>query len=136
MAPGSQQPEAGGQAQHEGHCRHGGLSKTFGLPGLRTGWIVASPKLIRHLVQYHDYLTLTAGFLSDYLADIVMEPARRNRILERTRSIVRRNLPYLQKWLAGHDQILDFARPRAGAICMIRYRVPIGSESLYSRYRR
>jgi aspartate/methionine/tyrosine aminotransferase len=114
----------------------GGLSKAFGLPGLRTGWIVAPPKSIRHLVQYHDYLTLTPGFLSDYLADVVMEPAHRDRILERTRSIIRSNLPHLEKWLAGHHEILDFARPQAGAICMIKYRLPIASEPLYSRFRR
>lgn len=113
-----------------------GLSKAFGLPGLRTGWIVAPPKLIRHLVQYHDYLTLTPGFLSDYLADIVMEPVRRDSILERTRSIIRSNVPHLEKWLASHDEILDFARPQAGAICMIRYRLPIASEALYNRFRR
>lgn len=113
-----------------------GLSKAFGLPGLRTGWIVAPSKLIRHLVQYHDYLTLTPGFLSDYLADIVMEPARRDSILERTRSIIRSNLPNFEKWLAGHDEILDYARPQAGAICMIRYRLPIASEPLYARFRR
>ncbi|MEX2125172.1 MAG: aminotransferase class I/II-fold pyridoxal phosphate-dependent enzyme [Woeseia sp.] len=113
-----------------------GLSKAFGLPGLRTGWIVAPSKLIRHLVQYHDYLTLTPGYLSDYLADIVMEPVRRDSILERTRSIVRSNLPHLENWLADHAEILDFARPQAGAICMIRYRLPIASEPLYSRFRR
>ncbi|MEX0707596.1 MAG: aminotransferase class I/II-fold pyridoxal phosphate-dependent enzyme [Woeseia sp.] len=113
-----------------------GLSKAFGLPGLRTGWIVAPPKLIKHLVQYHDYLTLTPGYLSDYLADIVMEPARRDSILERTRSIVRSNLPHLEQWLASHDEILDFARPQAGAICMIRYRLPIASGALYNRFRR
>lgn len=113
----------------------GGLSKAFGLPGLRTGWIVAPPKLIRHLVQYHDYLTLTPGFLSDYLADIVMEPARRNKILERTRSIIRTNLPHLEKWLASHDETFEYARPRGGAICMIRYRLPISSERLYNHFR-
>lgn len=111
-----------------------GLSKAFGLPGLRIGWIVAPPKLIRHLVQYHDYLTLTPGFLSDYLADIVMEPVCRDQVLERTRSIVRCNLSHLEGWLAGHSEILDFARPNAGAICMIRYRLPIGSELLYERF--
>lgn len=112
-----------------------GLSKAFGLPGLRTGWILAPPKLIRHLVQYHDYLTLTPGFLSDYLADVVMEPTQRDRILERTRSIVRRQLPHLEKWLNGHSGVLDCARPQAGAICMIRYQLPIASEPLYSRFR-
>src|SRR5262249_25304689 len=94
----------------------GGLSKAFGLPGLRTGWILAPPALIRRLCHYHDYLTLTPSFLSEHLADLVMRPARRDEILERTRNLIRRNLPRLARWVAEHADLFDWARPRAGAI--------------------
>ncbi len=114
----------------------GGLSKAFALPGLRTGWIVAPPKLIRHLCQYHDYLTLTPSFLSDYLADVVMQPARRDQILERTREIIRTNLPQVEKWIASHPDIFEYARPQAGAIVTLRYRLPIASETLFNRLRK
>ncbi len=114
----------------------GGLSKAFALPGLRTGWIVAPPKLIRHLCQYHDYLTLTPSFLSDYLADVVMQPTRRDQILERTRKIIRANLPQVEKWIASHNDIFNYARPQAGAIVTVRYRLPIASETLFNRFRR
>jgi aspartate/methionine/tyrosine aminotransferase len=113
-----------------------GLSKAFGLPGLRTGWIVAPPKLIRHLCQYHDYLTLTPSFLSDYLADVVMEPGRCDEILERTRRIIRTNLPPVERWIGSHGDTLDYARPRAGAILTVRYRLPIASEPLFNRFRK
>ncbi len=72
--------ETGGPMSPTFHGRYGkvivtgGLSKAFGLPGLRIGWVVAPPKTIKHLCQYHDYLTLTPSYLSDYLADVVMEP--------------------------------------------------------------
>lgn len=112
-----------------------GLSKAFGLPGLRTGWIVAPPKMISHLCQYHDYLTLTPSYLSDYLADIVMQPARRDAILKRTQGIIAHNLPLLEKWLARHADIFDYARPLAGAISTVKYRLPIGSVSLFNRLR-
>jgi aspartate/methionine/tyrosine aminotransferase len=97
---------------------------------------VAPPKLIRHLCQYHDYLTLTPSFLSDYLADVVMQPDRRDRILERTGRIIRTNLPPVEKWIASHRDIFDYARPQAGAICTVRYRLPIASETLFNRFRR
>lgn len=113
----------------------GGLSKAFGLPGLRTGWIVAPPKTISHLCQYHDYLTLTPSYLSDYLANIVMQPKRRDEILQRTRTIIGDNLPVLEKWLAKHADILDYARPAAGAIATIKYRLPIASVTLFNRLR-
>src|SRR3989454_844152 len=41
-----------------------GLSKAFGLPGLRTGWILGPPKMIARLRFYHDYLPLTPPYLS------------------------------------------------------------------------
>jgi len=114
----------------------GGLSKAFALPGLRTGWIVAPPKTISHLSQYHDYLTLTPSYLSDYLADVVMHAKRRDAILRRTRAIIGNNLPVLEKWLAKHSDIFDYARPDAGAIVTIKYRLPIASVTLFNRLRR
>jgi aspartate/methionine/tyrosine aminotransferase len=114
----------------------GGLSKAFGLPGLRTGWIVAPPRLISRLCQYHDYLTLTPSRLSDYLADIVMRPGRRGQVLRRTRGILAAQLPLLEKWLAKHEDVLDYAAPAAGAIATVKYRLPIASVTVMNRLRR
>ncbi len=113
-----------------------GLSKAFALPGLRCGWIVAPPSLIHRLCRHHDYLTLTPSFLSDHLADLVMEPSRRERVLTRTRRIIARNLPVLEKWIGTHDDVLEYARPVAGAIAAVRYQLPIASETLMNRLRR
>jgi aspartate/methionine/tyrosine aminotransferase len=113
-----------------------GLSKAFGLPGLRTGWIVSSPKTIAKLCSYHDYTTLTPTTLSDRLARIVMEPVRREKVLERTRTIVRRNLPRLEAWIHSHDDIFDYIPPVAGAITFFRYKLPISSTALFDRLRK
>ena len=112
-----------------------GLSKAFGLPGLRTGWIVGPAKTLEHLCRYHDYLTLTPTCLSDRLAEIVMEPARREAILARTRGLIRKNLPVLERWIGGHGDTLTYIRPVAGAISLVGYRLPIGSEALFTRLR-
>jgi aspartate/methionine/tyrosine aminotransferase len=113
-----------------------GLSKAFGLPGLRTGWIVAPPALIRRLCEYHDYLTLTPSFLSEHLADLVMRPRRRDAILRRTRRILRENLPVLEEWIVSHADVFDYIPPRAGAIALLRYHLPIAPETLLHRLRR
>jgi aspartate/methionine/tyrosine aminotransferase len=112
-----------------------GLSKAFGLPGLRIGWIVAPPKTIAKLCTYRDYTTLTPTMLSDRLARIVMEPARREKILERTRTIVRRNLPKLEAWIHSHDDILTYIPPMAGAITYFKYKLPITSTKLFDKLR-
>jgi hypothetical protein len=113
-----------------------GLSKAFGLPGLRIGWIVAPPKIVAHLRKYRDYTTLTPTAVSDRLAAIAMEPARRESLLARTRALIAERLPILETWIDGHADILSCIRPRAGAIALLRYDLPIDSATLFDRLRR
>jgi hypothetical protein len=112
-----------------------GLSKAFGLPGLRIGWVLAPPKVIEELWVHHDYLTLTPGLLGDRLGTIAMEPQRRESILARTRNIIRENLPPLEEWFMKNDDILTYVRPQAGAITYCEYKLPITSTDLINRLR-
>ncbi|HSL10124.1 MAG TPA: aminotransferase class I/II-fold pyridoxal phosphate-dependent enzyme [Actinomycetota bacterium] len=111
-----------------------GLSKAFAMPGLRIGWIVASTDTIRRIWERHDYTTLTPGMVSDRLAAHAMRPDVRERVLARTRSIVRANLPRLEDWIATHPAF-SYVRPTAGAITYVTYDLPIGSAELVERIR-
>ena len=113
-----------------------GLSKAFGLPGLRIGWILGPEKVVARLWSYQDYTTLTPTLVSDRLATVAMEPARRERLLARTRGIIRANLPILEKWIHGHGDLFAYIPPQAGAIALVRYHLPIASEALFDRLRR
>ena len=110
-----------------------GLSKAFGLCGLRTGWVVAPPKLIEELRVRLDYLTCTPNFLSDRLGTIVMEPQRRESILARARHIIRKNLPPIEEWFLKRDDIFTYVRPEAGAFVYCEYKLPINSAELINR---
>jgi aspartate/methionine/tyrosine aminotransferase len=113
-----------------------GLSKAFGMPGLRIGWIAGPAKQISKLEMYRDYLTLTPTMISDILATIAMEPGRRKELLQRTRNIVRSQLPVLEEWIHSHSVLLSYTAPVAGAIAFLQYRLPISSVVLFERLRK
>jgi aspartate/methionine/tyrosine aminotransferase len=112
-----------------------GLSKAFGLPGLRIGWTISPPELVREIRLRHDYTTLTPGMVSDRLAAVAMEPERREWILGRTRAILSGQWPRLEEWLRGHGDVFSFIAPKAGAIVYAEYDLPIDSKALVDRIR-
>jgi aspartate/methionine/tyrosine aminotransferase len=112
-----------------------GLSKAYGLPGLRIGWVVGPPALIATLWAVHDYTTIAPGALSDALARHALEPSRRRRILARTRRILNDNYPLIERWLLDRADLFDYAAPDAGAIVYVHYRRPINSTELVTRLR-
>jgi aspartate/methionine/tyrosine aminotransferase len=112
-----------------------GLSKAYGLPGLRIGWIVSSPQVVAATWGYHDYTTIGPGTLSDRLARIALQPAMRAKILARTRRILHTNLPVITGWLDAHAERFSYALPDAGAIVYMRYHDAINSTELVDRLR-
>lgn len=110
-----------------------GLSKAFGLPGLRIGWIVAPSKIVAKTWSYHDYTTIAPGTLSDMLARIALSAGGRRRCFERTRNICRNNFPLFQDWILSHGSMFRMVEPKAGAIAYVRYDLPINSTRLMER---
>jgi aspartate/methionine/tyrosine aminotransferase len=112
-----------------------GLSKAYGIPGVRIGWIVGAPALVETCWSQHDYLTIGPNKLSDLVARTAVTPANREALYARTRSILGENLPILADWAASFDGRLDFNRPRAGAMALVRYRAATPSLDVCERIR-
>ena len=110
-----------------------GLSKAFGLPGLRIGWVVAPPELIDELWGVHDYTSIAPGALNDRLARVALAGA--DYILARTRGIVAANYPLVRKWIEKRAPALAHVAPEAGAIVFVRYRQAVNSTTLVERLR-
>jgi hypothetical protein len=112
-----------------------GLSKAYGLPGLRIGWIASTPEMVATTWAYHDYTTIGPGTLSDRFARIALQPAMRAKILGRTKKILTTNLPVIVDWLDAHKDRFSYALPEAGAIVYMRYHDAINSTALVDRLR-
>jgi len=111
-----------------------GLSKAYGLPGLRIGWIVShNEKQIAEFWKYKDYTTISPSNLSDFLAQITLHPEIRPKLLERTRSILQTNWPVLNEWFIGHGELFEAIPPKAGAIAFVKYNLNINSTELVQR---
>jgi len=110
-----------------------GLSKAYGLPGLRVGWALTSKELATKLWSYHDYTTIGPSALSDYIARKALQPEMRAKILGRTREILRSNLPLLTSWVDKQHDYLSFIPPKAGAIAYMKYFLKINSTRLAER---
>jgi aspartate/methionine/tyrosine aminotransferase len=112
-----------------------GLSKAYGLPGLRIGWVAGPAPTIAELWARKDYLSIAPSALSDVLARKALRPEVRPRILARTRGIVNGNLPVLTEWMGRRGAGFRLVPPRAGAIAYPRYSWPINSTRLMERLR-
>ena len=114
----------------------GGLSKAYGLPGLRIGWAFAPAAMAADLWSRRDYTTIAPSAISDRLARHALAPTRRTALLERARRMIAANLRIVSDWLDGHGSDLTWAPPEAGAMAFVRYHQDIGSTALANRLRK
>lgn len=112
-----------------------GLSKAYGLPGLRIGWVVTPASASEDLWGRKDYTTISPGALSDAMAQKALEPKTRKRILERTRNILTANYAVLAEWMARRGHAFRLVPPKAGAIAYMRYLWKVNSTELVLRLR-
>ena len=109
----------------------GGLSKVYGLPGLRIGWLVAPEAETQAALRLKDYTTIAPATLSESLAEIALE--RRDELLKRARFILGERWPKLEDWATTHSRELHWTPPQAGGICFFSYRFPLESMALVDR---
>jgi aspartate/methionine/tyrosine aminotransferase len=113
-----------------------GLSKAYGLPGLRTGWMVAPKDFIQKVWPYHDYTTISIASVSDRLARIALTPENRKKILGRTRAILNENIGTLMSWFESQNGLFRCIPSQAGAIVFPCYNLDINSTELVDHIRK
>ncbi|MFT7289357.1 MAG: aspartate/methionine/tyrosine aminotransferase [Halieaceae bacterium] len=112
-----------------------GLAKSLAHPGLRIGWIAGPQSLIDDCWHHHDYTSISTGIISQYVANIILQPQKRREVLQRGKDLLGRNLGEVQRWVAAHGDNFHFVPPRSGGMAFIRYNYDINSTELVRRLR-
>lgn len=110
----------------------GGLSKAYGLPGLRAGWlIVRDPELRSRIVNWKHYTTICPPAPTETLARLAVDHA--DVLLQRVRGIVQRNLPIAEEFFARHADRFVWRALRAGSTSLVEVDLgAVGAESAES----
>jgi len=109
----------------------GSMSKTFGLSGLRLGWIAGPEEILQACWSWKDYTSISNSPLSDFLARLALVNV--DRVWERNLALARENRRVLLDWFEENRPIIDYVAPRAGLVCFPRFNLPISTEEFCRR---
>ncbi|MFL6111043.1 MAG: aminotransferase class I/II-fold pyridoxal phosphate-dependent enzyme [Catenulispora sp.] len=109
------------------------LSKAYGVPGIRSGWLVTRDERLQELfLAAREQIAICGSVIDEWVAEQVME--RRAEILAATMSEMRRRLDLVSRWMEGEDR-LEWVRPSGGVVCFPRMKAEPtgGTEAFYRR---
>ncbi|MEQ8200407.1 MAG: aminotransferase class I/II-fold pyridoxal phosphate-dependent enzyme [Syntrophomonadaceae bacterium] len=110
----------------------GVMSKSFGLPGLRIGWIATNNTgILKAMAAYKDYTTICNSAPSEFLATLALR--NRSGILERNRRLVKENLQRLEQFFARHRDRFEWLRPGGGPIAFPAFRDAVSASAYAER---
>lgn len=99
-----------------------GMSKTFGLAGLRIGWLVTKDKdLYQKMAAFKDYTTICSSAPSEILALIALK--NKDKIINQHLARIKRNLTLLDSFFDRNKKLFSWVRPKAGTICFPRLNI-------------
>ncbi len=98
----------------------GVTSKTYGLAGLRIGWISThNREVYERMAGLKDYTTICNSAASEFLATVALR--NRQKLVERNVGIIKSNLEAVEDFLGRHEDLFVWAPPRAGSMAFPRY---------------
>jgi aspartate/methionine/tyrosine aminotransferase len=104
------------------------MSKAYGLPGLRVGWIASVDKAILQKVErYKHYLSICNAGPSELLSLIALKA--RDQILARNHALLLENVRLLEQVFDDFPGLVDWRRPQGGCVAFPRYLGPEGGEA-------
>jgi aspartate/methionine/tyrosine aminotransferase len=109
----------------------GTVSKPFGMPGLRIGWIAANHEIASQAWAMRDYVSLSPAKISDAVTCALIE--HRDRIMPRNQAIMARNLDFATEWFERNASLASWTPPKAALLAMMTYSANLDSMTMANR---
>jgi aspartate/methionine/tyrosine aminotransferase len=97
----------------------GSMSKTYGLPGLRLGWLASrDPEIVRRCLEFKYYTTICSSAPSEFLTALALR--HREVLVQRNLQIVLRNLRLLDAFIQQRPHLFEWVKPNASPIGFVK----------------
>lgn len=105
----------------------GGLSKSFGLPGLRSGWLVVPDHaMFARILNWKYYTSICPPAPIEFLALAAFDA--RDELLARNRARVKGNVALAADFFSRFDRLFEWRAPKAGPVALVGIDVPSATE--------
>ena len=107
------------------------LSKTYGIPGIRTGWLVCRDgDLMRTFLAAKEQIGICGSVVDEEIAARAF--AQREAWLGELRPFITRQLQVVREWIAG-EEMFEWVEPGGGVVCFPRIKpeVPVDVDEFY-----
>ncbi len=109
------------------------LTKSYGLSGLRCGWILCQPELAERMRRLNDLFGAVGSMPSDTLA--VAAFRQLEKLESRTRSIMEPNIAMVRRFLSEHEDHLECVIPKSSMTVFPRLKRHADSQPLHDLLR-
>jgi aspartate/methionine/tyrosine aminotransferase len=98
------------------------LSKAYGVPGIRLGWIICSDLALQEkFLAAKEQIGICGSTINDWIAEKIL--AHRSKILPPILREMQRRLLLVSEWIQS-EELLEWVRPSGGVVCFPRMREP------------
>jgi aspartate/methionine/tyrosine aminotransferase len=115
------------------------LSKTYGIPGIRIGWLICrDPDLMQLFLAAKEQIGISGSMIDEYVGYVALQ--RRAEWIEPNNRLIRKGFDLVKAWI-DRDEFVEWVEPQGGCVCLPRIRpdlkidLPKFYDRLYSAHR-
>ncbi len=105
------------------------LSKTFGLPGIRIGWLITQDQtLMEKFLAAKEQIFITGSILDETVAIQFLE--HKNKIFPSVKKTIQEHFGIVKNWISNQPK-MEWVEPKGGVVCFPRLKSGIDENRFY-----